>query len=264
MARYSYTTKPPAGAQIKWGHPLTNGLRGCFLFNEMSGRAVRDAVTGRSATNAGTQNWTRGHGAYVGNAASNYFTLDDGPYLKDCPFTFVTRVSQVTVNVSGCIMSMNSSGTTSQTPGVRYSGSTTLRFFLFGNDLDVTIPSITDRVSNAVCVLYSTGTMEVFEGGVSRGTRASGVTSYAATSQRIRLGGQSWDGGVNNAATIHHAYIYNRALSAAEADWVTAEPYDFLVQSPVRRYFIPQAAPVNYWMPPIAQPRTERLIAVPY
>ena len=37
-------TKPPAGAQINWGHPLARGLIGCWLFNEASGSRARDCA----------------------------------------------------------------------------------------------------------------------------------------------------------------------------------------------------------------------------
>ena len=38
--------KPPVGAQIKWGHPLAQGLVGCWLFNEAAGGRAHD-LSGR-------------------------------------------------------------------------------------------------------------------------------------------------------------------------------------------------------------------------
>jgi hypothetical protein len=40
--------KPPASAQIDWEHPLSQGLRRVYLFNEAGGLNVDD-LTGRTA-----------------------------------------------------------------------------------------------------------------------------------------------------------------------------------------------------------------------
>src|SRR5712691_3903572 len=39
-----WTMKPPIGAQINWGHPLTNGLVANWLMNEAGGERLNDSL----------------------------------------------------------------------------------------------------------------------------------------------------------------------------------------------------------------------------
>lgn len=47
------TEKPPLGSQIDWGHPLSQGLVGCWLMNEGGGNKVSDMARGNNGTNVG-------------------------------------------------------------------------------------------------------------------------------------------------------------------------------------------------------------------
>jgi hypothetical protein len=53
--------KPPVGYEIDWSHPLTRGLKACFLFNEGAGR-IRDLVTGKQFAQTGGSTYTMRYG----------------------------------------------------------------------------------------------------------------------------------------------------------------------------------------------------------
>jgi hypothetical protein len=45
--------KPPLGSSINWGHPLSNGLVGCWLMNEGGGTKVKELVSNNNGTIVG-------------------------------------------------------------------------------------------------------------------------------------------------------------------------------------------------------------------
>lgn len=76
MGQRTGRIKPPVGAQINWGHPLSRGLVGCWNFNEGSGDRVSDA-TGKYGAGAlvgttGKPTWETGpHGSQLSLTAAN-------------------------------------------------------------------------------------------------------------------------------------------------------------------------------------------------
>ena len=72
--------KPPLGARLNTGHPLTNGLIGCWLFNEGGGNRVYNYALQKSDPIVGTVDW-EGDGFNFGDTAK-YVDLDYlAPYI---------------------------------------------------------------------------------------------------------------------------------------------------------------------------------------
>jgi hypothetical protein len=67
-------TKPSIGAKIDWTDPLSQGLVGCWLFNEQSGGVI-DIVTNRTAQLVGNPTWTAN--GLTTNGSSSYALYND-------------------------------------------------------------------------------------------------------------------------------------------------------------------------------------------
>src|SRR3990167_1898944 len=57
MATTPWTTKPPIGARINWGHPLSKGLVGCWLMNEGMGQRVTNIALNKQGTFVNSPTW---------------------------------------------------------------------------------------------------------------------------------------------------------------------------------------------------------------
>ena len=268
MATSYQLMKPPVGAQINWGHPLTKQLQ-VALYPVASNR-VYNLVNGRPAVyqnNAIFINYRNNGVLFTNVNSSEWFQLDDGPILTDKAFTFSAGSSKITGSGSGAVIAMNTTGTNNQTPHLRYASATTLTVALYNNDLTITIPDISNgRYSCSSMVLPKSGIMEGWEGGILRGTLATGVTSFAMTSRIVLYGGSPVLG--NGAIfTGHWSLIHDRTLSKNEIEWLNAEPYDMLYVPVARKYFVP-AAPVAdpriSWYVPIDLPAPPVIEVVSY
>jgi hypothetical protein len=51
---YPLQQKPMLGSMVNWGHPLSQGLVGCWLMNEGAGNLVKDIALGNNGTTSGT------------------------------------------------------------------------------------------------------------------------------------------------------------------------------------------------------------------
>lgn len=236
-------SRPPSGAQINWGHPLTVGLVSAHLIN--GSRSSYDLVNGHSGdlTNTNAPQY-RGSFIYFNSTSNNYYRQNQGPDITGKQFTFTTGSSFITAGGNGCTISMNSSGVSNQTPGIRYSATTSILFFLFFNDLTATIPDVsTGRFSVASGIVRANQNMEAWEGGILRNTKtSSGVSTYISSDRTLWIGGSDTVGGVGTHAG-HFAYVHGRDLSPNEIQWLHAEPYSILLTPVARKYFIPGLVP---------------------
>jgi len=101
--------KPMLGLQINWVHPLSDGLVGCWLFNEGSGNKVFDlSGSGHDGTLVNSPIWTSGDSGPVlqfDDANNRYIDIDDGTFFILDKITVVTRVKILSgaVNYDGIV-----------------------------------------------------------------------------------------------------------------------------------------------------------------
>lgn len=261
MPASNYISRPLAGAQINWGHPLTNGLISCHLMN--NGAGSQDLVSGKLAVwQAPTvANETRGTLQYYPDGNSGKYlafgdlTANRGVSgIAGNPFTLSAGSSFISPGGGGMVMGLNKTEGANKSPFFRYSAATTLHVSLHTTLFTATIPTVANNRYSAVSmVLPSTGIMEGWEGGLLVGTLATAILKYDGVDTILFLGGSSAIAGGSGQA-IHYSYIHNRALSADQIRWLTAEPYCFFQSPAARKYYflnlgnpeIESITPYNY------------------
>lgn len=216
--------KPPLGAQIDWSAPLARGLVGAWLLNEGSGRIVRDLVGGVKLVNAQVLNIEWRGSPYF--RQSGAFVAGTGPSIANGPFTLAFATSKLEYNGSKLFLSLGSALSTDQFIHFRAETSTTFRFGLLSDDLDVTLPvSLDNRTVAWVASLDDKKAQKVYENGQLRGSRTAG--NFFTGDRTVTIGGGAT---TTYDAEIHYFYIYNRALSAQEAASLSADPYQVIRQ----------------------------------
>src|SRR2546430_2775798 len=111
-----WAMKPPLGAQINWGHPLAQGLVGCWLFNEAGGGIVKDALCRLDGTFAGTAkpSWVDGPFGKAINfvhASTSWISLPSDPaLLLTGPMTWVGSVKPGSTSNYVVMANTNSDG----------------------------------------------------------------------------------------------------------------------------------------------------------
>lgn len=90
----NWIVKPPVGSQINWGHPLAQGLAGCWLFNEQGGAVVRNLAAGDTSAAFTSPAWRVSPSGYAGdfNGTSGFITVAAHPKIDNLgPLTLVFR-----------------------------------------------------------------------------------------------------------------------------------------------------------------------------
>lgn len=223
--------KPPAGARINWGHPLTNGLVGAYECLELSGSALYDLVTNDKATFVSTAPFWQGSSVRFDGSANAYAQSTTGPNLASSPFSVVFLMANGAFNTAGGWLTVGTAGSTRQLIHIRGQNSTTLRFAMFSDDLDVTVPDMTNKTLHIVCTLDDQFTQKTYVNGVLIGSRTAG--GFFTGNRTFSLG---W-GSSNTvlACNMFYARLYKRALAAAEVKSLYAQPYSILTSSSLRR-----------------------------
>lgn len=242
MATSNYLSKPPAGAQINWSHPLAQDLAIAWL--PVSGQRIYNVCTGKPAIWQNTTTVpTSGNNIRFPAVGQDWFLDREGPTITGKAWTYSSGSSKIIASGNGIIMGYNEAGVTNVNNGFRYDTNTSMTLFYYFNGGNVTIPSIADgRFSAASVVFPKTGVLEGWEGGVLRGTYSSGITNFTGTTREWLLGGGP---AVGNGAQFvsHYAYVHVRALTRPEIEWLTAEPYCFFYVPVARKYWIPGLVP---------------------
>lgn len=241
--------KPLPGAQLNTSHPLAQGLVGCWLMNEGSGKNVHDysgqnnegTISGMNDPPISTSGWNAGPhgGALAFNGSDDYVDCGNAPILKELTtqltvvYNFILYAYPIAnytaVICKGYPPSRVQGG--SWLPGITTTGS---GYFFLRNG-DNTNYSYPDGLGWPQIPLNTPMSMaHVFDG----------PRTYAATYQNGKVTGEKSDIGFSSiyASTINieigrrplswylnglisSASIYNRALSAEEIAYLYAYPY---------------------------------------
>jgi hypothetical protein len=237
--------KPGPGSEIDWGHPLSRGLVGCWLFNEGAGKLSSNLVgMGRATFNAGVL-WKNG-GIYFPGTSVDWVTCSDradydlttqgtlmcrAKPLGSYPNGFRGLISRATGGVAGTIQynldwygidpartlrGIASDGTTLYTSEASYDFAGACRQTAFA-------------WSPGARAIYADG-KRLSSAGSTPAAKSISVSPNIGRS--FSSGSYSWYGDIDTAA------IYARAITPDDIRWLAAEPYAMIrYAGPPRRYF---------------------------
>ena len=238
--------KPPYGAaEINWGHPLTNGLKGYFPCNDLtSGYTITNLVNGVRTTGsfgAPTSIASGGGIGVVGTTGGEQNNWNADPFTGLASFAIYSWIYVASRSGMGVAAGALGIGKWGSNILNRVESSTLVRglFGFSGGNIDQTITdSWGDGRVNSVCWSVSAATVTGYTNGVSRGSLGgSGTMTANATGYEVFLGGQGSNGAILAPNAGIAAAAYTRALSAGEVLWLHAEPYAMLRPIVRRRYF---------------------------
>lgn len=251
---------PPPGCSLDFGHPINNGLVGCWLFNEKSGSRLTD-YSGKNnhgtltnfAMNGATSNWVGSPmgGALAFDGTNDYVPIADSPSLRveAAPFSLsiwinykaLPAASNLTTIFSKCQAGLGGNGY-----GVVYDLRTGTHYNLFkagvaDQKIAITAPTL-GVWYNVVAVQNYAGstptTWNLYINGQLIGTSASNASAYQSSSGQSAYIGSTATYVLDKAtnAVICGARIYKRALTQAEVSLLYSQP-NIGIQSPT--YYTP-------------------------
>lgn len=247
------TTKPMAGARIDWTHPLAQGLIRCYLLNEGAG-GIADLADGNlgMASIATPAKWA-GQGINFDTASSG-FSLG----VRRMPTTtgamavrFLTMPDFTGAVTNGILNHRNSTGNNSNVGFVYYSNVLNCDISdnsgnywggAFGSLHSIAALSTNTRYdavltwdANApLAALYLNGSFQ------NKLTTAAKIPSVF---QNFFIGEDNQNpAGRQGRCIVEYAYVWNRALSAADIAQLAAAPYDFIARPTPRAYWLPPAS----------------------
>lgn len=233
-------TKPPAGAQVDWLHPTSRGLVGCWLFNEGSGGIVNDLTQTNNGSGVAGPSWS--NSAMLFNGTSQY--LNCGTSLRHNLTTAYTvlagcRPTGSFVNFRNLFFKGSAWG---QYGIITFSGGTwQAQFQSAGLSGNTTLSLDTDY---QLGVSFAGSTGRTWQNGKQTNSGTVGVVSqptvaFAIGADSVNL--RYWSG------LVYYTFLWDRALSAGEIEYIYAEPYSF-IQSPKRRvYSLPASATAPWY-----------------
>ena len=229
--------KPPIGAQIRWGDPITEGLVEALVMNEGGGRHLTDLVKGRVFTGQSSAGgWavsSQNTGpSFVG--AANYRYQSANTYTFNAPdpnkISFavgmmpaalagrMTLYTSTAAGTAGGIQVESDVGGIMQTivPGTFVSGTST-GALVAGRPAQV-IYSRLDTGDNHRWMVDGRVNDKIVLGGEATAYVSVTDTHYVGE----RAASQYWNG------HIYYIYWWNRPLSIEEANRLAVDPYCFL------------------------------------
>lgn len=222
--------QPQQAMQIDWSNPITRGLVGVVLPNQ-----VRELVTSTVPTFSGAVTYNGGLGGY-----GRSFTAENSSYEQyagawsrvgtgtvshlTC-FQF-TNTPAVTVRLSGNFTTTtNGYGFLPNTTNLRYatarSGANSI---LSGNAI------VTNKLITALGVTDATNNTLYENGRITAGPTAHGT--WTAPTGEFRLGLDSGGAAAACRSIIYLSLVWNRALSDVEARSITLNPWQIFMPQP--------------------------------
>ena len=228
--------KPPIGAKLNYGHPLANGLVGCWLFNEGSGDTIWDysgngnhgkILNMSSMTSA--RGWDgNSHGATLAYDGSDTFKVDCG---------LASNLRFLTEDFTICVWASSGSAHNGEMVcnGFGYAVNKGYSFLYLASPQSVWLSTGSTQFGHNITfadkkMRFFAGTKvgtagKIYVDGVlgTPGTLAASVGTYTADNLLFGERGDAASWNLNG--RMSPVYIYKRALSAAEIAYLNAFPY---------------------------------------
>lgn len=269
--RWGYE-KPPLGAQIDWGNPLSDGLVSAVLFNG-GGQTLYESVFGNEVDLQGNPYGTSSVGPN-GQFMDRTVQLSRGSVVNGGgtstglsagrPAAILDISDKMTV-MAGILMSTTdatglgsnnpiivASSTTGGTGGWQLDvNSNNLRFFIAGGNavsaggfvggVPTIVTGTCNSISTVVAVYMNAKLM-------ASGSAATNTNIAFCSLGNLTMGYRNYTTGGNFTGAwlgnMSFVYIWHRELKAGDVQQMQIDPYQiFLPQSPTRRLWVPPAPP---------------------
>lgn len=253
--------KPSSGSQINWGHPLAQGLVGCWLMNEGAGKTVNDLARKNSGTNIGAR-WDshlKGMGLVFDGTDDYIEHLDsDGLYdfssgrsfsISCLAYFNANGVDFAIVNAWGVSPTKEQwlllrEGTAPNADSIKFAVQDTNGNYIVADSVAGT--AVAGRWHHVVCVKRQNTLYVYVNMVVSADNPNTVVATLISYPGKIRFGRTVRDSDPLN-GKINNVSIYARALSSSEVRSLYEAPYQFI--QPIRRrvhFIIPSAASLPF------------------
>lgn len=240
--------KPPVGAQIRRGHPLTHGLVAGYVFNEAGGKTCHDITQVHNLrldlTGLGwsTKNGVANVDLTNNSAALMYFGNTIGALALNGTFTIAFHFTPTAVSANQSILLSNDSSARVMALGIW--GATNKVFITEQNQAVIGSTTSTIAAGQRVHIAWtfdSANNNRLYYDGRLDATfnRAFGSPVTA----QYYIGSPNLANAPAN-FVLENFYVYNRALAANEVSRLSQEPYSFLGSTPLSSHgFTPTVAP---------------------
>ncbi len=268
IRRSSRILKPKLGATLNYGHPLSANLVACWLLNEGAGTKTYSLINNNDALSfLGAATWV--HGNDLGAASEIYMPTNGDGLSLTTPSAALKPTAAVSLFTR---WHNNGSGNLTNNPsvaGMTYTNSNTSPFYAYSINRingDATALFTLDSVGGSSHSMTTSGLMaagvagpydalltfgpvsgkiiQYFRGRSVNSSARSGSITYASPEFVI---GTAVFNGQNTAINSDVIYVWNRELSASEAQWLHEEPYAMLDYAKPRvLYILPSLAQFTY------------------
>lgn len=248
--------QPPAGASVLWGHPLTQGISGLWLFNENGGRP-RNLVSNRHAP-GDFANWLwsqrgaeKGGNSFRPNAVDRHFALEaDAIIVPLQNFTVVLGYrKQDTTNRNSSAFGVASSSLSNRAGALIPFGDGTVYWDFGGATSGTTRLTVASLTFGNDLWVFTTGPrgMEIWQNGVRRANNGVNPSrTIGGVNFCLGISGQTeGTGGQSDLADYWYMATYRRQLDVTEILDISANPY-IIVSRPTIIYSLmvdPSALP---------------------
>lgn len=233
MISASGRSTKPVGGRIDWGHPLTQGLDICVLYQ---GGIPFDLVSGtRAATNAASiyHASPAGLARKVVTGKDDFGNLGDYSSIKIPGLTLhclVTPTDTTSARICGRELATTNYG-------YYMAPSTTINRFIWnvgGGFITLSGSSLVIGKPIALTGVIG-GTTKLYENGEQTASSASGYSAFPSTATTWNIGATVGTTTIYN-GLISCVYQWKRPLTKDEARWIAREPYAFIRTGPKRHY----------------------------
>ncbi len=246
-----WSTKPPVGVQVNWGHPLAQGLVGCWNFSEGGGTAVYDSALYGKANFVNGPIWNPGgpENIFVACSAAvpSYLRATNNPgatLVINSSFTIQCKFFIASFNNYDGLFSKISGAAAPFDSFVQVSGRLEVHCGNGSDHLVGIYDTLTAGVWNeftAVCQPNAAAQLLIYVNGVMVSS-TPGTKAIGNGTDDIFMGNRLDNVTVSN-ASIAFCRVWNRALAGREVATLYANPYAFMQpQSPRPRYWASSAS----------------------
>jgi len=232
------TIKPPFGAQIDWSNPITEGLVGCWLFNEYNSNLAVDLSLRH---NSGTINGARwkGNGLYFNGSSGNVDCGNISEINNASKISIITQVQPKSLTADNTIISKGLFGGTVPVliwrDDVGYSSGRTDIYSVLvydgNNNTKIEGASYPDTNKHQISMTYNSNDfLRLYVDGIEDVySPVASVDSLESNTYPFLIGEASGTKLNTFDGNIYHVYLFSRVLSYIEIKRLYHEPYSFFL-----------------------------------
>lgn len=238
--------KPPLGSVVNWGHPLSNGLVGCWLMNEGAGLKATDIVSKMNGTLAGGSFFgvrkAPGKGLLYPKSDGNRCEIADNTrftFTTSDSFSFAVYFIPTDVSATFDLIRQDRDTQLPRSIIAMAGSSTGISFFIADAIANISTGKMTQTITAGNLYMAvgvretATDTVKLYLNGQlgetvatdkCTGTINSDIPLYLGTYRNTGAG--SWE--EEFAGYIYAVYFWRKALTATEVKELYVNPYCFI------------------------------------